>query len=310
MISICLVSYMRDHESFTEEIVFVGNHLSKIFQGFRCVIYTESTVSIPSNILFPVKQKRLPGTKYKRMKQLLETEEADYYLSIDNDVAANLPLFEQFVSHVVNGSYDIGWGKILAKPSSKFISRLVSVDKILSHYYIRPALWKSGFGITIPGQCFIIKREAFKGRLPDVDTYLDDLALGLFVHKNFDALKVYYGGEVIGYEESNDSFIGLFKQRSRWAHGFLSVMKATACPRERKLVIIHGLSYHSLWIIHWLCIIILTFCSPMLAACYVVVVTLLLTKLNYRMFVHGILYQIVFPIFHMRWMQSILLGLK
>lgn len=310
MIKLCLVSYISGKETFTKAISSLASLLADDYPNFNCVIFTEGSFLPPPDVSFPIKQVRLAGTKYKRMKQLIQDEDADYYISVDNDIEFSLPTIKQFIQKVVDENYDVGWGKILAKPSSNFVSRLVEVDKNLSHHYIRPLLWKSGFGITIPGQCFMIKRDAFRERLPEVDTYLDDLALGLCVNLNSNVLKIYRGKEIVGYEESNDSLLGLFKQRARWAHGFMSILKSTTSSEGKKLITIHGLSYHSLWLIHWACICVLLLLSPMAALIYVLATSLVLTNMNFKIFAHGISYQFIFPVFHMRWFQCVLAELK
>lgn len=310
MKKICLVSYMCGKESFTDEMVELGTLLHDSCFDFQCIIFTDGLRPVPEEALFPIKQIQLEGTKYKRLKQLIQNEDADYYISVDNDVEFNLPVLKKFVEKVVDGAYDVGWAKILAKPSPNLIPRLVEIDKNLSHHYLRPILWKSGVGITIPGQCFIIKRNTFIDRLPEIDTYLDDLALGLYVNINSNALTIYHGEEVVGYEEANDSFIGLFKQRARWAKGFMSIWQNTTAADEKKLITIHGLSYHSLWLLHWFCIAILMTVSPMVALGYIFTIALTLTNMNYRLFTHAVLYQFIFPVFHLRWLQCALAELK
>lgn len=308
MKKVCLVTYTRKKEKFTEELVKMGNFLNREFGEFKCILFSEANVIIPKNAEFEVEQIYMEGTKYRKLIYLMENDDSYFYISVDNDINAQLDNLKEFVYGMINDDADIGWGKIMANPKSNFISQLVGVDKILSHYLLRPILWKSGWGISIPGQCFMLKRKSFKGKLLDVDTFLDDLALGLFVNRHNKELKVFQSKKILGYEEPNDSFQGLWKQRSRWAKGFSTIIDGVKDPVEKKLVSIHGLSYHALWIINWINMILFSFVNPIVSVVYILFMAVLLTRGQVGRLIYGIIYQFVFPIFHMRWMYCLKRG--
>lgn len=305
MKKICLVTYIRKTENFTYELVEIGNFLKKEFENFKCVLFSEGKMNISKEVNFPIEHINMPGTKYRRLKYLMKEDDSYFYLSLDNDIKAELENLKKFINYIINSDIDIGWGKIMANSNPKFISKFVEVDKILSHYLIRPLLWKSGYGISIPGQCFMLKRESFNGKLLDVDTFLDDLALGLYVNMNCKKLEIYQSKKILGYEEPNDSFKGLWKQRCRWAKGFSTIIKGVKGYKEKQLVTIHGFTYHLLWIINWLMMLYFFLVNPLISAIYLSIITLLITRCRIDIFIFGLLYQFIFPIFHIRWIYCL-----
>lgn len=305
MKQLCMVTYTRKTEGFTRELIEMGNALSSHFKDFKCILFSEGSIDIPKEAEFEVEQIHMEGTKYRKIRYLLEKDDSQFYISLDNDITGQIQNLKEFASEVIHRDADIGWGKIMAVPKPNFISRLVAVDKVLSHYLIRPLLWKSGCGISIPGQCFMLKRKTFSGKLMEVDTFLDDLALGLYVNRSSRELKAYHYKKILGFERPNDSFGGLWKQRSRWAEGFSTIIQGVKDPVEKRLVLIHGFSYHCLWIINWLAFALLLLIHPALAAVYLILMSMLITGGNAGLFIYGLMYQFIFPIFHLRWMYCV-----
>jgi cellulose synthase/poly-beta-1,6-N-acetylglucosamine synthase-like glycosyltransferase len=240
------------------------------------------------------------GTKYKRLINLMEKDDSKYYLSIDNDITGNISELLDFVDTMISNDYEVGWGRIRAKRQSGFISNMVAVDKLLSHNIIRPLLWDFGVGISIPGQVFCIKGESFRGKLIELDTFLDDLALGLYV--NINQSKKYVIPTILGEEEPNSKFVGLWKQRLRWAIGYSTILKAVKNRKEYKSkVVIHGLSYHFSWVLNWVIIALLASLWLPLAIVYVLLMGALISRKDISMLFYSVIYQFVFPIFHIRW---------
>ena len=303
MKEICLVTYTRSDEGFTKELDKISNALyEKYTDTFKVVVCCEKQFTISSKP-YDIEQMEMPGTKYRRLISLLERDDSKYYLSVDNDITGNIDELLKFVNSMIENDYEVGWGRIRARKQKGFISNMVAVDKLLSHNIIRPLLWKMGFGISIPGQIFCIKRDSYRGKLIQLDTFLDDLALGLYVNTN--GSKRYVIPSILGFEEPNSKFGGLWKQRKRWAIGYASILKAVNKQKEYKnKVFIHGLSYHFSWLINWLLIAWLSVCHWPLAVIYVMIISLLISKQDMSMFVYAILYQFVFPVFHIRWSIS------
>ena len=134
---------------------------------------------------------------------------------------------------------------------------MITIDKLLSHHIIRPFLWKFNCGISISGQLFFIKTKSFNNKLLQIDTFLDDLALGSYVSLHQKELKILIDNSIIATEEPKTSFSDLYIQRKRWAKGFFSIISRTKNKKIKNLLKIHAFSYHFLWIIHWIIISLL-----------------------------------------------------
>jgi len=61
-------------------------------------------------------------------------------------------------------------------------------------------------GISIPGQCLMFRGGAFAGKLPQRDTFLDDLALGLHIRVNYKEFKILYLRMSVGFEHPSESW--------------------------------------------------------------------------------------------------------
>lgn len=300
MKELCLVTYTRANEGYTKELDTIANEFyNKYKDNFKMVICCEKKFVVPEK-KYDIELMEMGGTKYRRLISLLEKDDSEYYLSIDNDITGNIDELLHFVNEMIVAGYEVGWGRIRAKRQKGFISNMVAVDKLLSHNIIRPILWKVGVGISIPGQIFCIRGESYRGKLIQLDTFLDDLALGLYVNVNNS--KKYVISDVLGEEQPNNNLKGLWKQRSRWAMGYSTILKAVQKNKNYKSkVIIHGISYHLLWILNWGIIFLLAYIFYPLAIIYVFLIGMLIARQNLSMLIYSILYQFIFPIFHIRW---------
>ena len=305
MKEICLVTYTRSNEKFTDALDKISNILyEKYMEAFKVVVCCEHRFTINYKP-YDIEIMEMSGTKYRRLIGLLEKDDSKYYISIDNDITGNIDELLKFINTMIEKDYEVGWGRIRARKQKGFISNMVAVDKLLSHNIIRPILWKIGLGISIPGQIFCIKGEAYRGKLIQLDTFLDDLALGLYV--NINDSKKYVISSVLGFEEPNSKFWGLWNQRKRWAIGYASILKEAMKQKGYKnKVFTHGLSYHFLWIISWLLMALLGVYYWPLAILYIMLISLVITRQDISMFGYAILYQLIFPIFHIRWCISFL----
>lgn len=304
MKDICLVTYTRSTEGFTDELDRISSAFhEKYGDNFKVVICCEKIFEL-SKKAYLVEFLQMGGTKYRRLISLMEQDDSKYYLSIDNDIAGNINELINFMSAMIEKDYEVGWGRIKAKKQNNFISNMVAVDKLLSHNIIRPLLWKTGLGISIPGQVFCIKGESYRGKLIELDTFLDDLALGLYV--NINQSRKYVIPTILGEEEPNGKFSGLWKQRSRWAIGYSTILKAVKDNKQYKnKVMVHGLSYHFSWVLNWFLVVLFAFIYWPIAIVYFLTISLLITKKDISMLLYSMIYQLVFPIFHIRWMFTL-----
>lgn len=137
---------------------------------------------------------------------------------------------------------------------------------------------------------------------------MDDLALGAFVNENYSALNVYTSKDIIGYEYPNSNFWKLCKQRKRWAKGFYQVLNASKGKEIFGKVCFHGLVYHCNWIINWLIVILLVLLNVKIAGVYILLVALIITYREPQMLFWGVIYQFIFPIFHVVWIYYLIKG--
>lgn len=313
--NILLVTYMRDCENISQGLISIASSLKILYPNLQCVIFIGKNRNKLKNDIagIPVQYIKQEGTKYSRLLYLLQNERFSnitYFISIDNDMIFETNEFINFINNNIDNDYDIGWGRIQAQNAHGMWAKLVQVDKLLSHNIIRPFLWKIKQGISIPGQCFIFRSSRFKSGLMNVDSYLDDIAIGLFVNKNQNNIKINFYHKVIGYEYPNITFKGLCKQRKRWAKGFYDVLKGTTKLSDRKKIIIHATSYHCNWIFNITFIIALIFVEPVLSLFYMMLISLMMTIKLPKLFLYGIIYQVIFPIFHIIWIVNFFKGNK
>lgn len=305
MLKLAIVTYTRKNEYLTKELLNIGNLISK--EGYNVIMewYSESTKELPKEDGFLIIQTVMDGTKFSKLINILTNKNYDYIISLDNDINASESGLIKLVNETISNDYDISWGRVYSREVNNITSNLVKVDKLLSHNILRPALWMCNLGVTIPGQCFMLKVECFKNKLPETNTFLDDLSIGLFAAKN--KLKYLYLNEVVVKEIPSYSFSSLLKQRSRWAIGY---KQSLACPtlmfRDKYLLLIHGFSYHILPLLHLSLLVLLFTYYPLLFLFTLLLTASIISLKDYKSFPYAIIYQIIFPIFHIQWLQKII----
>lgn len=306
-----LVTYMRASEYVNDGFRNALDLLKTLDSEVECIIFTDCVRSFDGQMDVLVKNIVYPGTKYVRLLKLInEEDKACLYISIDNDMVLEPKNFINYVKSCVEKNVDFSWARLMAQDNNHVISKFVSVDKLLSHNIIRPLLWKMGVGLSIPGQCFLIRPLAFQNQLYEMDTFLDDLALGAFVSEHFKALNVYISDEVIGYEFPNETVKGLYRQRKRWAKGFYQILRASTGKNYFYKLCIHGIAYHMNWLFHWILILLFARLNLYIAVAYILCCAILITNRRKSYFLWGILYQFVFPIFHFVWIINLIKGEK
>ena len=240
MLGVKIVTYMRQTETLNANIKKMMDIMISLYPKTELVIFTNKERVFDYKGI-KIRVINYAGTKYKRLLYLIKNEQSEcIYLSLDNDIDVNKDNIIDFLHFAASGRYDIGWGRIYAQNKSGLISNLVAVDKHLSHDIIRPFLWNCGYGISIPGQLFFINLSSFKNQLYEIDTYLDDLAIGKLVSDNKRLYKVLRSNKILGCEEPKENFYGLVLQRKRWAKGYYQIFKY--CKRQgdlRKLLILY-----------------------------------------------------------------------
>lgn len=301
MSELAIITYLREHERLTPELIHIGSQLHGHYSDLVMVLYVESVegVELPETC-FPISIIQARGTKYCKLLQALQAKEHRYLLSIDNDIDADIPSLLRLVIQALEGNFDLSWGRVYSRKVSNFVSRLVEVDKLLSHTILRPLLWKLHLGVTIPGQCFLLKTASFQGTLPGTDTFLDDISIGMHAAKHH--LTYHYSQEVIAYEIPSYSFAVLWKQRARWATGF---KQSLSCPtlssQDRKLLWLHAFFYHFFPILQVVALGLLAPQAPLLCIAWLGMFALAIARHCPRAFGVALTYPIIFPIFHVGW---------
>ncbi|MGP1515895.1 MAG: hypothetical protein ACTTJH_08095 [Bacteroidales bacterium] len=300
MKKICMVTYMRNGEIFTEGLKEIADALYDVFQeSFKVIICCEDGLGALMDTLYDIQVIRTSGTKYQRLINVMKEDNSSYYISIDNDIKGNMPNIIKFINASIDGGYDIGWGKIEAVDRYGVIPQLVFVDKCLSHDIIRPLLWNLNIGISVPGQFFFLKAASFRGKLMKIDTYLDDLAIGLYSSNT--SKRTMISHLVLGYELPNTSFKGLWLQRIRWAKGYATILSNIKERVSLLKILTHGFFYHFFWILQWLVVFFSFQISSILGILYLLVTSYIISGYNKKKVGYGILYQMLFPVFHVCW---------
>ena len=244
-------------------------------------------------------------TKYNRLRHLIVSRNNVVLLSIDNDIKIYDEALSVFIERFLDSSSSVGWGKI-GVGNRGFIPNIIRIDKFLSHCLIRPVLWKCGVGVSIPGQCFILRTADYCRFLPEQDTFLDDLQIGLITCcRGYDILASHL---VLGDEKVQDTFPKLFRQRKRWAAGFASTLKTarTLSIKHLILVLLHGAAYHLFF--PALLILLLCLCKISTVTASVIAIggILWLCHAEPKLLFSALSYCMIFPFVHLFWLFAVI----
>lgn len=294
---LCIVTFLRENETISEDFHIFCKEMYNTFDS-ELLIFCDTPPEFNFSSCW-AQIITLPGTKYKRLLAVPSYTRATWILCVDNDVSCNRTSVIQFLSQIFKSSCDAAWGKLDAAPATGLIAKLVKIDKWLSHGILRPLLWKSGLGITLPGQLCLFRKGILESEHYVQDTFLDDLAFGLKLR--IIGARVITTSDILGLEAPKCTFSGLWKQRKRWADGFASVFKDAKCGRERLLVLIHGIVYHGLWILGWSVIVFLASVTPLLSLLVLMFLSCLFAKGKIEDIPVACCYQLIFPLLHLRW---------
>ena len=123
------------------------------------------------------------GTKLSKIQRLADLITTDLFCICDPDIAIEKTacriILQQAIVDMRAGKKEvIAFGIVEGRDDGTLLSRVVAVDKWLSHRVLRRFLWAAGIGITLPGQFLIVTPDLLRSLDPGVDSYLDDLYLG------------------------------------------------------------------------------------------------------------------------------------
>jgi len=241
---IAFLTFTRKDESISKLFFELAQDVKIRSMGHRFIALVDKAEEIePTRI---IEQFEHPGqTKYAKIKAIAQQIDADYLLIIDNDVFGSPDQIRSFLQQAQSSGCDIYYGCVEAKTPSSFLEEMYQVDKILSHRLLRPASWKLGFGISIPGQLLFINRQLLNINPIECDTYLDDLLLGLSARLHF--RRVGSTRMVVGYEMAKKNPRSFFWQRVRWGRGFASILMSYSSNMKAVFfLLMHGMLYHGI----------------------------------------------------------------
>ncbi|MFO0957171.1 MAG: glycosyltransferase family 2 protein [Isosphaeraceae bacterium] len=242
-----------------------------------------------------------PGTKLSKIRRLAELVEADLFLICDPDFTVSRDgcraVVRSAFEEALNSKVVIAYGVVEGKDDGTLLSKVIAVDKWLSHHIIRPFLWTAGVGITLPGQFLIVSSSLLRSLDPTVDSYLDDLYLGWVARRR--RVRVLRVATVVGEEDSRSSWLSLLTQRVRWMKGIASLSRHLARhPSALVLIGVHYLAYHGIPIL-WLTLVVLLGCVNLLSGVGVILcLATVISVLSGRPTLACITFLTVFPLVH------------
>lgn len=237
--SITVATFISNSERPNKNFDILCRFLEKEY-NINAFVYSDEKVSTKHNNIIGKK------TKYLRIIDLIERAKDDNILFVDNDITINENNILNFVNDVIDTGYALAWGIIRTSQQKNIVEKLIDIDKLISHYIIRPISWKLKIGISLPGQVFMLNKKYYIDKLPRTDTLYDDLEIGACTKEYH--MPVKYTKYILGYEKPKHSLKELLIQRKRWAKGFVQILRMNKGTKTEKYVITHGILFNMLWI--------------------------------------------------------------
>ena len=236
------------------------------------------------------------GTKISKLR-LLANIESDLVCICDPDLMiepnACREVLRVALAAASDGKEVVTFGVVEGHDNGTRLSRVIAMDKWLSHRILRRFLWWAHIGISLPGQFFIISRSLLGG-LHEVDSYLDDLYLGLIARQR--GAWVFRVPVVVGQEEARICWGSLLTQRIRWMKGLTALMWGfSGQPSAVVLLVVHYLVFYGFPILVGLEIWLLTITSPLAATSLFIGLAGVLAMLSRRTLLTACCYLAVFP---------------
>ena len=303
--SIAIITFLQKDEvlpkNFEKLLIRISSYYT--VQG---IIFSEANNNNKSHLFKYVNMKK--STKFEKIKWFLSEINCEYFICIDSDLTLIVDEIECLISNSILNKSDIAWGKIQTNNYETYTSRLVAVDKILSHYILRPFLWYLNIGISIPGQLFLLKKSSFEKLFDFNDTYLEDLVIGMFARCS-NNIKITMFKDILANEEPSFSLLELMKQRKRWAQGYRKIIKGNYKNHKYfKYILIHGFCYHLIPIIHLLLLLFMLYKYSLMGLIYLIFLSVLLSNRKSKLIITALTYIFIFPILHIYWFKSLLIS--
>ena len=283
--------------SMSIEVIHRVSHALKSVASVRSVVLSDSgeklngvdTVAVPK------------GTKLSKIRHLVDLVDVDLICICDPDLSVDeascRQVFERACAEIRIGNDVVAFGIVQGRDDGTMLSRVIALDKWLSHRVIRRFLWNCGVGITLPGQFLVVSARVLRRLDPDVDSYLDDLYLGWIARTH--GIRVCRLPLVVGEEDPRVTWGSLLTQRVRWMRGLASLFGHLAFNINALLLLtIHYLAYHGLPILVLMLFVILSIVSPTVALAVFLGLAVLLARLSGQSLWTAATFVAVFPIVH------------
>lgn len=301
---ITIATFISKNEYENKKIYETINYLKKYFR-VDVIIFSDNEMENKNKGIKTIITPKM--TKYRRIQILLNEAESNDILCIDNDIEPNRENILNFINKCLKVNYSIAWGKVKAQKTKGVISKIINIDKNLSHDYIRPTLWKMNIGISLPGQIFMINKKYFKDKLPKIDTVYDDLMIGAVAREKH--YPIFFVKEILGYEKPKKNIIELLQQRIRWAKGLAETIMYNRKNKVLPFILLHGFFFNLLWFPIYLIIFTLIKINLLLGLFMIALISYLLTEKDIREIIWSIMYMIVFPLVYVVWGISLIYNL-
>lgn len=297
---ITIATFISNNEKDNEEIYDTIHFLEKNFDNTEVIIFSNSKIKDKTyrNIITP------QMTKYKRIRILLNEARFNDIICFDNDIMIDKENIIKFINNCFNKNYSIAWGKIKARKVKGFVPKLINIDKNLSHDYIRPFLWNTKIGISLPGQIFMINKQYLINKLPDVDTVYDDLMIGAIVREQ--NMPVFFVKEVLGYEKPKETIVMLLKQRIRWAKGLAETIIFNRKSKALPYILIHAFFFNLLWVPIYILIYSIFKVNILCGILGILIICHILAEYKVKDMLWAFMYMIVFPFIYVIWGMALL----
>ncbi len=242
------------------------------------------------------------GTKLSKIRRLSDLVSTDLICICDPDLSVEADgcqaVLRRALAEAVAGREVIAFGIVEGKDHGTLLSRVIALDKWLSHRVLRRTLWAVKAGLTLPGQFLIVSLSLFHKLDPGVDSYLDDLYLGWVARRQ--GVRVCRVPVVIGQEDSRDSWGSLLTQRLRWMRGLACLFgHLRSYPSAVGLLAVHYFAYHALPILAMVGIVLLTVANPVAGLGVFFFLALLLAIMSRRSLLAAVAFLAVFPVVHL-----------
>ena len=241
------------------------------------------------------------GTKLSKIRRLAPHIEAKLVCICDPDLSVDetscRAVLERAVAGLRDGEDVVAFGIVEGRNDGSTLSQVIGIDKWLSHYVLRKHLWSCGIGISLPGQFLIVSSNLLRALDPRVDSYLDDLYLGLLARTC--GFAVHRVSVVVGQEDPRGTWGSLVTQRLRWMKGLARIVgNVWHHPAAIPLLVIHYFTYHGLPILAFSAILYAAMIRPISALVLAIAIAIFLARAS-RHSIWGVLtFLIALPLIH------------